>query len=173
MPQAPEGISQQSHREFPISLHRGQSLSQWPHRAGKLVELTVWTKTDDGKDTPRVLAAAGCDHHAHPRADLLHEQGPDSWILPIRRPVDYVHRSDFLTGNARSHWPYSGVRDNGPTMLDGETARTLRVWTGGPVFPLHVLLVQERRPRARLEHPAQEVRKRRGVTLGGRPEVEV
>ncbi len=67
-----------------------------------MVELTVWTETDDGKDIPRGPAAAGCDHHAHPRADLLHEQGPDSWILPIRRPINGVHRSDFLTGNAHS-----------------------------------------------------------------------
>lgn len=37
MRQAPEGISQQSRREFPISLLRGQCLSQWPHRAGKSV----------------------------------------------------------------------------------------------------------------------------------------
>src|SRR5207302_4650763 len=62
---------------------------------------------------------------------------------------------------------------DGALMLGGETARTLPVRAGGPVLPFHVLLVQERCPRARLEHPAQEVRKRRGVTLGGRPEVDV
>src|SRR5438105_5951240 len=173
MRQAPEGISQQSRRELPIVLRRGQCLSQRAHRAGKLVKLTLWTKTDDGKDPPRDLAAADCDHQAYLCGDLPQQPNPDPRILPIRRPIDCVHRSDFLTGNAHSHRPYSGVRNDGTLMLGGETARTLPVRAGGPVLPSHVLLVQERCPRARLEHPAQEVRKRRSVTLGGLPEVDV
>ena len=89
MRQAPEGISQQSRWEFPILLRRGQCLSQWPHRAGKLVKLTAWTDAENGKDALRDLAAAGCDHQAYICAylcdDPLKEPGPGSRMLPIRR----------------------------------------------------------------------------------------
>src|SRR5438309_4555955 len=118
----------------------------------------MWTETDDGKDTPRGLAAAGCDHQAHRGADLPQEPDARSRILRIRRPIDQVRRRNNLTGNAHAHRPCRSVRHNGAAMPGGETARTCPVVAERPVLPPHVILGHERRPGMQPELPYEEFR---------------